>query len=575
MLAPDDVHRWREHDLLSTVLHPPAIGPAFFVQTKSYQAVALASRPDISNAPRLRSPISKLQAATRSILSQLTVTGTFMRTYLERPLSWAPTVLATVLVVLVCLKALMAVDTVWDSLSYHLPFSALRAGLLTDLQFQRPEPARSVLQGYYLGFPILADLLRGWMWKLSGWPEAVNLLGIISLLALAGYLRWAFRRIEIAWVLIGILAVPAVQTAAAGNYADLPANAAFTIFLFSIVNLWSNPEKFQSPARWVVMFLAAFAAANMKPQTTVHVCLALPFVLPPAWRLLRERGAGWPTIVGTALLGFCASTLIAINLVKNLILYRNPFFPVDTTIAGIHFEGPLGHDAWQVPGRAFGDLPHPIQWLISILEFHSLDGRDIPYSNGMGNVAMTSPAAYMGGFFSALVVASVCFLIVNVSRRRDRLSNVILAVFIISSIIVSLIPNSFSLRYDTFWMMFLITSCLLLATRPSLEPYLQSYKIVLFASLGFVTSVTGGIYFTPVWDPMQAYVNRSGVEKLLDPVVNSGDIICLEQGPGEWDNRFTIMFAPIFHKKLAQERPYGVREGPCPGYKIIPRGKFY
>ena len=43
--------------------------------------------------------------------------------------AWTPTVLATVLVVLICLKAIMAVDMVWDSLSYHMPFSAVRVGL--------------------------------------------------------------------------------------------------------------------------------------------------------------------------------------------------------------------------------------------------------------------------------------------------------------------------------------------------------------------------------------------------------------------------------------------------------------
>jgi hypothetical protein len=213
--------------------------------------------------------------------------------------------------------------------------------------------------------------------------------------------------------------------------------------------------------------------------------------------------------------------------------------------------------------------------LISILEFHSLDGRQIPYDNGMGNVPVNSSAAYMGGFFSALVVASVCFLVLSVIRRRDRLSKVILGTFIISSILVSLIPNSFSLRYDSFWMMFLIIGCLLLLRHESSKPYLQSYKIVLVASLVFVTSVTGGIYLNPTWEPAQAFVNRSGVERLLDPVVKPGDVICLEQGPGEWDSRFTILFAPIFHQKLAKERPYVVREGQCPGFKTIPRGKFY
>jgi hypothetical protein len=73
---------------------------------------------------------------------------------------------------------------------------------------------------------------------------------------------------------------------------------------------------------------------------------------------------------------------------------------------------------------------------------------------------------------------------------------------------------------------------------------------------------------------MQDYVDRSGTEKLLEAVVEPGDVICLKQGPGEWDNRFAIMFAPIFHQKLARERPYAIKEGFCDGYKTIPRGNF-
>jgi hypothetical protein len=88
--------------------------------------------------------------------------------------SWAPTVLVAVPLVLIFLKAITAVDTVRDSLAYHMPHTALHVGLLTDWQFQRPLP--NPLRGYYLGLPILADLLRGWMWKFSGRTDAVNLL---------------------------------------------------------------------------------------------------------------------------------------------------------------------------------------------------------------------------------------------------------------------------------------------------------------------------------------------------------------------------------------------------------------
>jgi len=483
--------------------------------------------------------------------------------------SWAPTALAAVLLVLIFLKAITAVDLVYDSLAYHLPFEALRVGLLTEWQFQRPFP--NPLRGYYLGLPILADLLRGWMWKFSGRAEAVNLLGGISLLALAAYLKWAFRPLEVAWVLIGVMAIPAIQTAAAGNYDDIPANVACAIYLISMVDLWSNPDKFKRPARWIVLFLAAFAAANMKLQTSVFVCLALPFVVPPVWRLLHEQKAGWRRIAGTTLLGICGSLLIAVNLIKNLILYRNPLYPVDLEISGIHLVGPVTHDAYIIPG-AYEHVPEAVRWLLSVLEYRSLDGRDIPYSNGMGNVPTTSISASMGGFFSALVVASICFLILCVSRRRDPLSLSVLGAFLVSTVVVALFPAANNLRYDSFWMILLVTGCLLLMQGPSLKPYLQCYKIVLFASLVFVTSVTGGIYFTPIWNPMQEYVDRSGTDELLRAVVEPGAVVCLEQVPGgEWDGRFTIIFAPIFHKALAQQSPYAVKEGSCIGYKEIHR----
>jgi hypothetical protein len=193
----------------------------------------------------------------------------------------------------------------------------------------------------------------------------------------------------------------------------------------------------------------------------------------------------------------------------------------------------------------------------------------------MGSSSVASPSFSMGGFFSALVVASVCFLLLGAKLRRDRLSMVVVIIFLLSGTIVSFFPDFFNLRYVSFWMMFLVIGCLLLLRGPALQPYLQSYKIVLISSLVFVTSVTGGIYFIPKWDLTQDFVDRTGVRTLLEPVVQAGDVICLEQGKDEWDSRFTIIFSPIFHQKLAKERPYAIREGGCAGFKTIPRGKFY
>ena len=86
-----------------------------------------------------------------------------------------------------------------------------------------------------------------------------------------------------------------MQTAASGVLVDLPGGSAFAIFMFSICDLWINPDKFRAPARWVVLFLAAFAAANIKMQTSVFVALAMPLDALGIWRLLRAR-----TAAGTA-----------------------------------------------------------------------------------------------------------------------------------------------------------------------------------------------------------------------------------------------------------------------------------
>lgn len=483
---------------------------------------------------------------------------------------WSPAVLAAALVGLTCLKAITTVDMTWDTLSYHMPFAALRAGLMTPWQFQRGPVEIDTLTAFYQGFPVLGDLLQGWMWRLSGRAEAINLLGIMSMTALVGYLKWAFR-ISAPWSFIGLFAIPQVQSAAAGGYIDVNASAALTILMLSICDLWANPHKFRSPARWIILFLGAFVAANSKLQTSLFVCFALPLVIPPTWRLLREQLANRRQIVGVALLQTCAALLILVNLVKNFILYHNPVFPIDLRIAGIHFSGAVKEN-WLSAGPMH-HLPQFVQWLLSILEFHALDGREIPYTNGMGNVSITSLGFEMGGFFSALVVGGVGFFILCVWLRRDRLSICFAAMLFYFTIMVALFPNSLILRYSLFWMMFLVTSCLILLRRHSLTLYLQSYKVVLFASLIFVTSVTGGIYFLPIGGKtMQEFVDSTGADKILRRIVVPGDVICLGmawQGVGKFDNRFTIIFAPVFHKALASERAFAIKEGFCDGHKTI------
>ena len=505
--------------------------------------------------------------------SATTVAGSERRRSLQGPFllpigdglaRWGAAALAGALIALICLKAIVGIDLVWDSLAYHLPFTALRAGILSKWQFQLHPHLRQL----YLGSPVLGDLLRGWLWRLSGRPEAVNLLGVISLLGLIGYLKWAFR-LEAGWTLIGLLAIPAVQTAAAGNYLDLPANAMLAGLLFAVCDLWINPGRYSRPAPWIVLLLLAGAAGNMKLHTGVLACLAYLFTIPPYYRIVRRSPAGWAKAL-PAICWLGGALLVSVNLIKNFLFHRNPFYPLDLSIAGLHLPGPWIPDVWLTSSGPYDGVPGPISFFLSALEYHALDGRGIPYTNGMGDVAATSLSAHMGGSFSALLVASICFLILALLRRRDKSAFTYFICFLICTAIVAFVPNARALRYVMFWMMFLVIGCLLLLRRPDLAAYARGYKIILFGSLAFVTSVTGAIYFTPVWHSMQNEVDRAGVEKLLQAAVAPGDVICLPTGKDGWDTRFVVYFAPIFHQQLAKARPYGIKEGECEGYKTIP-----
>jgi hypothetical protein len=506
------------------------------------------------------------QSATAAANSddQRSLEGQFLRPIGNGLARWGPPAVAGVLILLICLKAIVGIDLVWDSLAYHLPFTALRSGILTKWQFQLHPGLRQL----YLGSPVLGDLLRGWLWRLSGRPEAVNLLGVISLLGLVGYLKWAFR-LEAGWTLIGLLAIPAVQTAAAGNYLDLPANAMLAALLFAVCDLWINPERYSRPAPWIALLLAAGAAGNIKLHTGVLACLAYLFTIPPFYRILRRSRGGWAKML-PAIFWLGGALLVSVNFIKNSVFHRNPIYPLDVSIAGLHLPGPWTPGIWFKSGGPYDGVPGPISFFLSALEYHSLDGRPIPYTNGMGDVPATSLSAHMGGSFSALLVASICFLILALIRRRDKWAFTYFICFLICTAIIAFVPNARALRYVMFWMMFLVIGCLVLLQRPDLAGYARGYKIILFGSLAFVTSVTGAIYFTPVWHSMQNEVDRAGVEKLLQAAVAPGEVICLPTGKDGWDTRFVIYFAPIFHQQLAKVRSYGIKEGECGGYNTIP-----
>src|SRR5215210_5621014 len=71
--------------------------------------------------------------------------------------------LFVVLLGVLTIKALSDIDVIWDNLAYHLPFAALRSGIFGSEFSYGP-----YLNAVYEGFPPLHDILKGYLWKLTG-----------------------------------------------------------------------------------------------------------------------------------------------------------------------------------------------------------------------------------------------------------------------------------------------------------------------------------------------------------------------------------------------------------------------
>ncbi len=182
---------------------------------------------------------------------------------------WVLRLLALALLVSVLRAALHDFCQAWDSPYYHLPFAARFGGVLgpDDYVFSPDNEAR------FAGFPLLGERIQGLLYRLSGRPEAANLLAFASVPALALYLRARFR-VPASVAVLGLFALPLVLTHSTSTYVDLPANAAAAVFLLEAFALLRAPRA-ATAARVALALIPATIAAQMRFQLLPTVGLGL------------------------------------------------------------------------------------------------------------------------------------------------------------------------------------------------------------------------------------------------------------------------------------------------------------
>jgi hypothetical protein len=444
--------------------------------------------------------------------------------------------------------ACLNVSRAWDVWDYHLPFAARIAGIVpqSEFAFHAENEAR------FAGFPLLAERLQGWLWRLTGRPESANLLAFISVPALAAFLRVRFD-VPIHLAILGLLAIPLVQLHATSCYVDLPANVAVAILVLTTMDAFATANA-PSPRSVLAAAGAAAFAANTKVlmQPIVVVALAA-FGIRCAW---TERATN--SVRKTLAIAGSLPIVFATPL-KNLLAHDNPYYPLRLSVLGHVFEGPAEPYSSSPPWLAHA--LQPTRFAASVLEV----GLRPMMDSGRWSLdqwALPTARDYrMGGFFGAYVLAQLVTLGFLLYRERSRRSVVAASGFAILTVLTASMVQSHELRYYMCWMLVLVSINLWMLTTLGTKARLSA-GLLASAALGVVLVVTRAAYVYPSGVGFAELVRERTDDQEL-ATVRDDETICAADEP------FNFLWVARFHPP----HRYVLREAEppdgCDGLRLV------
>jgi hypothetical protein len=478
---------------------------------------------------------------------------------------------ACVLSVLLSARALLTIDPYYDTFAYHLPFAARVIGLCPSSCYRMGE----LLETRFAAFPKTFELLQGAVWLLAGTPQVVDILNLVFLAAFAFFLHRVFA-VPFAWTLVGLLAVPLIQSHVTASYIDLPLNLAVGVAILAIMDMVRRRGEFGWGPLSLVVTCLAFAANSKLIMIPVAAVLGLAVFGLLAARLTGGRtagpfqpggGRGWLMLIGLSLIAGAAIAGTALN---NLMFFGNPIYPVELHAFGLSLPGP---ESAMIPGDdslapAWRDVPPPLRWLASVLEVGGYAQRPLPWTYDQGFcvtgpvledcIQETGASFRMGGYFVAYVLFLIASLGVQVCRQEMRERRLVLATIGFVTILAAVLPHSHELRYYLFWIIVLVALNLICVFSPRFAPAdsriaRQVLALGMLVALAATVLLTGAHYLAPTGPTMQTLLRDLRVDSRIDQVVD-GATICVDP---DWQP-FTFLFAPVFHPG----RAYSALDGP-------------
>jgi hypothetical protein len=338
------------------------------------------------------------------------------------------------------LRSALRLNLRWDAFAYHLPFAALRGGL--RIPYDMNEQVRPMFEAY----PILPELMQGLLWRLTG---SMNATGVVNAIAFAAFLAYAHRALGAPFWLVALvsLSAPLVVIHACSSYVDLFGNAFLAIGVCACLSVYLAPEQlkratvFGAPAALAAAAWSKYLLVPIAGLTYgVLVCLLLR--TPRVAGLSRRRVAGYSAVMALVALA---------PYLKNLVVFRNPFWPLRLPLVGDWF--PYTNDALT---GAVAERPPSVQTASQIQLFlRSVFELDQPteYPNRLRWVldqGGTIDGFRMGGFWgiAAMVYVPVVVLMLVVCHGKRGWGVSAAALGALG--LVGMLPQSHELRYYLF-----------------------------------------------------------------------------------------------------------------------------
>jgi hypothetical protein len=453
--------------------------------------------------------------------------------------------IAAVLTASIFAAAWHDVSTTWDVWYYHLPFAARIWGIVPPEAYA----FHATNQSHYEGFPLLAELLQGLFWRITGRPEAANLVAFGALAGFVVYLRRAYR-VPLHLGAIGLLAVPLVQLHASSCYVDLPGSLCAAALILEVIRLYATEAPPSDGAPWRLVALAG-GAANMRFQLHPVVLLALlaaaPRVLVPMVRAVRgeARAQAWRRLALLVLL----LPLAFASPLKNAIVHHNPYYPMKLSALGITLPG--REEAYSNAPPYLRDAPRPVRFAASVLEV-----KIRPFaSTRRWTIDQWGPNDStfnrMGGFFGAYVAFHLVLLGWIAARDRSREARAAAIGFAVLTAVTASLPQSHELRYYLYWMIVLVSLNLILASREGARVGLAPPALgaACALALSVVLAVTRCGYAYPSGSTFTELLRDKADAGVLERI-GEGERACVSREP------WTILHAATFHPP----RRYTVQE---------------